>query len=59
LARVQDAFATPGATPSLSVAELDALSAIGWDVGAPEPATWAMMLGALGMFGLLVRRRTS
>jgi hypothetical protein len=37
--RVQDAFGTPGASPTLSLAEYDALSAIGYDE-APEPATF-------------------
>ena len=54
--RVQDAFATSGVTPPLSVAEFDALSAIGWDIGAQKPATYVMTLGALAVFGLLKRR---
>jgi len=54
---VQDAYATPGDAPSLSTAELDALSGIGYDIAVPEPATWAMMLGSLAAIGLIRRKR--
>jgi hypothetical protein len=54
--RLGPSLVTSGVTPPLSVAEFDALSAIGWDIGAPEPATYAMTLGALAVFGLLKRR---
>jgi hypothetical protein len=54
---VQDAFATPGATPVLAAAELDALSAIGYNVAVPEPSTGALMFGALLTAGWLKRRR--
>jgi len=37
--QVQDAFATPGADPSLGV-ELTALDAIGYTLTTPEPALW-------------------
>jgi MYXO-CTERM domain-containing protein len=54
--KVQDAFATPGADPSLGV-ELTALDVIGYTEATPEPAFW----GATGvvMLALLVvwRRR--
>ena len=47
---VQDAFATPGATPSLGV-ELTVLQAIGYDTAAPEPGTVALFgLGLATLF---------
>lgn len=55
--RIQDAFGTPGATPGFSLAEIDALSAIGYDVEAPEPSTYATILSSLALFGLIKRRR--
>ncbi len=61
--RVQDAFATPGATPSLGV-ELTALDVIGFDVAAtiPEPANTALVLAGFATLCLggrkLARRRS-
>lgn len=54
--QVQDAFATPGAFPSLGT-ELIALDAIGYDLASPEPGTM-VLLGA-GFAAMLVawRRR--
>ena len=51
--QVQDAFATPGATPTLGPAEIAALTAIGYNV--PEPGTYAVF--AIGVAGLLRLRR--
>jgi hypothetical protein len=56
--QVQDAYGTPGATPTLSTGELSALSAIGYDVVVPEPATWAMMIGSLAGLAILKRKRS-
>lgn len=59
--QVQDAFATPGAHPSLGV-ELRALDVIGYDrvqgAAVPEPATIAMsLMGAAAVVGVARRRR--
>ena len=57
--QVQDAFATPGATPALGV-ELRALDVIGYDLAVPEPATVLLFSGALaGLLGVkrAARRR--
>jgi PEP-CTERM motif-containing protein len=55
--KVQDAFATPGATPSLGV-ELTALDVIGYDFAAvPEPGTLALLGSSLFGFAALRRRR--
>jgi hypothetical protein len=51
--QVQDAFLTPGATPTLG-SELTALDVIGYDL-VPEPAS-ASILG-IAALGLLIRRR--
>jgi hypothetical protein len=51
---VQDAFATPGATPSLNV-ELTALDAIGYNLATPEPGTF--VLGGAGLVGAFLLRR--
>jgi len=54
--KVQDAFATAGATPALGV-ELRALDVIGYDLAVPEPATFLLFSGALaGLLG--VKRAT-
>ena len=58
--KVQDAFATPGANPALSV-ELVALDVIGYDpaqvVAAPEPGTLALLGTSMLGFAALRRRR--
>ncbi len=54
LARVQDAFATPGAQPNLGV-ELRALDVIGFDSAIPEPATGVLMATALAFLWGLAR----
>jgi hypothetical protein len=53
--KVQDAFATPGAAPALSV-ELRALDVIGYDSAVPEPSTVFLFTTALGALGLARRR---
>jgi hypothetical protein len=55
-AQVQDAFATPGATPVFGSNEIAALSAIGYQL-VPEPATWSLILGASAA-ALWTRRRS-
>ena len=58
--KVQDAFATPGATPSLGV-ELTALDVVGYNfvgqVAVPEPGTLALLGTSLFGFAALRRRR--
>jgi hypothetical protein len=59
--KVQDAFATPGATPSLGV-ELLALDVNGYDPAAapppvPEPGTLSLLAGSLIGLAWLRRRR--
>jgi hypothetical protein len=60
LPKVQDAFATPGANPALSV-ELVALDVIGYDrvqvAAAPEPGTLALLGTSLLGLAALRRRR--
>jgi hypothetical protein len=54
-ARVQDAFGTPGSSPTLGV-ELTALDAIGYNfTSVPEPASFWLV--GLGTICFLVRRR--
>ena len=52
--RVQNAFATSGANPTLGSAEIDALTAIGYET-IPEPGTLALML--LPALALLKKRK--
>jgi hypothetical protein len=53
--RVQDAFGTPGATPTLGI-ELTALDVIGYDLVVPEPGSMILVLSGLGLL-VFVRRR--
>jgi hypothetical protein len=59
---VQDAFATPGADPALSV-ELRALDVIGYDrvitAPVPEPGTAALLVSALAVLAAFTTRRMS
>lgn len=55
-AKVQDAAATPGSHPALGV-ELTALDAIGYNLATPEPATFALIGGALLLIAAKLRRR--
>lgn len=52
---VQDAFATPGSSPTLSYAELTALDVIGYDLVTPEPGTAALI--AIGLISLAIHKR--
>ncbi|HXS98558.1 MAG TPA: NF038122 family metalloprotease [Candidatus Limnocylindrales bacterium] len=54
IVRVQNAFATSGANPTLGSAEIDALTAIGYEA-SPEPGTLALML--LPALALLKKRK--
>jgi hypothetical protein len=57
--KVQDAFATPGANPALSV-ELRALDVIGYDlITTPEPGTGVLLAAALVVLGGLSYARVS
>jgi hypothetical protein len=56
--RVQDAFATPGANPALSV-ELRALDVTGYDLITPEPGTGVLLAGALVVLAGLKYTRVS
>ncbi len=55
--RVQDAFATPGSNPflTLSSPEIQALDAIGYNLVVPEPGT--LFLSAIALSGLFLSRR--
>lgn len=56
VAQTQDAFATPGTNPTVGPSEIAALTAIGYELAAPEPGTWLLVLGALALFGASKRR---
>jgi len=57
--QVQDAFGTPGASPTLGPNELNVLSAIGYNLTSPvpEPASLALLGSAIGGLISLQRRR--
>lgn len=55
--QVQDAFATPGSTPTLGPNELQALDVIGYDLAVPEPASIALLGPAVAAL-IASRRRT-
>jgi hypothetical protein len=54
--QVQDAFATPGADPSLGV-EITALEAVGYDLATPEPATMGVTLFGFTILAAIAYRR--
>jgi hypothetical protein len=55
-AQVQDAFGSPGSGPSYGPNEIAALSAIGYQVATPEPATATLLFAALCVFAVMSRR---
>jgi hypothetical protein len=55
--QTQDAFGQPGTNPTLGPNELAAFNAIGYDLVAPEPSTFALVGTALLAAGFLRRRR--
>lgn len=63
--QVQDAYATPGASPTLGTSEITAFEAIGYDPtqqGTPTPEPGSLTLMAIGMGGMalyLRRRKTA
>ena len=60
--QVQDAFGTPGSSPTLGPNELVAFDAIGLSaiLPAPEPSEWAMaVVIGLAFGGYRLRRRAS
>lgn len=57
-AQVQDAFGNPGPQPTYGANEIAALSAIGFTVATPEPATSTLLLASLGVFALVRKRFT-
>ena len=60
--QVQDAFATPGSNPFLSIGspEVTALDALGYNLVTPTPEPGTIFLGASALAGLfLVRRRNA
>jgi hypothetical protein len=63
--KVQDAFATPGSTPSLSVSgpEVVALDALGYNLhssaATPEPTSIILLFTMLAITGVLTRQRVS
>jgi hypothetical protein len=55
--QVQNAFATPNLIYNYGANEIAAMSAIGYQVATPEPATFALLIPALGVAALVRRRR--
>jgi hypothetical protein len=52
---VQSAVGTPGITPAYGTSEIDAMSAIGYELAAPEPGTLGLMGASL--IGLVFLRK--
>jgi len=57
--QVQDAFAGAGDAPALGPSEIDALTAIGYDLSSPTPEPGAMVLFGAGLATLALHRRKS
>jgi hypothetical protein len=55
--QVQNAAAIPGASPPLGVNEVTALNVIGYTEPVPEPSTWLLLPGALGLIWWVRRAR--
>ena len=54
--QVQDAFSDPGLAPLYGVNEIAAMSAIGYTVATPEPATWTLLVISAVLFAFAKRR---
>jgi PEP-CTERM motif len=57
--QVQDAFADPGSAPAYGQSEIDAMTAIGYDLAPPTPEPGTMVLFAAGLAVLALYRRRS
>jgi hypothetical protein len=55
--QVQDAFAGAGDAPALGASEIDALTAIGYELSTPTPEPGAMVLFGAGLAVLAMHRR--
>ena len=53
--QVQSAVGSAGVEPIYGPSEIDALSAIGYTVAAPEPASWVLLLAPF--LGFVLHRR--
>lgn len=56
--QVQDAVGGTGAQPVYGTSEIDAMSAIGYTLATPEPATWLLLLAPLAVVFYLRSRST-
>lgn len=57
---MQNAFGSPGATPKMGHAELNALDVIGYNLSAvPEPHTYALFAGLASLRWVAIQRLRS